>query len=121
MRNRDTRTDYTFAAGDEHAAVLDRKRRRRRLVGLVGLAVVGSAAAFGYRHFEPALKTYQPLAPLINPAPKTTRVYRWRDENGHWQVADSHPGESLGYEVEVLEYRGDVNVLPLPPQIRGPD
>ncbi len=121
MRNRDTRTDYTLAAGTEHAVTLDRKRRRRRLVGLVVLAVVGGAAILGYRHFEPALKTYQPLAPLVSPSPKTTRVYRWRDENGHWQVADSHPGKDFGYEVEVLEYRNNVNVLSLPPQIRGPD
>ncbi len=121
MRDRDTRTDYTFGAGDQRAAAPDRKRRRRRLVGLVVLAAVGGAAALGYRHFEPALKTYQPLAPLINPSPKTTRVYRWRDENGNWQVADSHPGENVVYEVEVLEYRNDVNVLPLPPQLKGKD
>ena len=121
MRNRDTRTDYTFGAGNERAAALRRKRRLRRLRGLVVLAAVGGASALGYRHFEPLLKSYQPLAPLVSPSPETTRVYRWRDEDGNWQVADKHPGESADYDVEVLEYRNDVNVLPLPPQLRGQD
>ena len=118
MRNRDTRTDYTFGPGNERAAALARKRRRRRLMGLAALAAVIGAAAFGYRHFEPVLKSYRPLAPLIDPAPKTTRVYRWRDENGDWQVADRHPGENVVRQVEVLEYRNDVNILPPPPQLR---
>ena len=86
---------------------------------LVVLATIGGAAAFSYRHFEPRLKTFGPLAPLVSPAPKTTRVYRWRDENGNWQVADRHPGKDVVYEI--LEYRNDVNVLPLPPELSNPD
>ena len=119
MRTRDTRTDYTFGPGDGRDAARDRKRRQRRLAGLVVFAVLCGAAAFGYRYFESELRAFQPLAPLVNPSSKTTRVYRWKDENGNWQVADRHPGEDVAYEV--LEYRNDVNVLPLPPELRDPD
>ncbi len=117
MRDRDTRTDYTFGPGNQRAAALARKRRRRRLLALVVLAAAGGTAALGYRHLQPVLRSYQPLAPLVGPSPRTTRVYRWRDENGDWQVADHRPGENAGYPVEVLEYRNDVNILP-PPQLR---
>ncbi len=115
MRDRDTRTDYTFGPGEGRTAAQDRKRRRR-LAALAVLTAIGAADAFGYRHVEPRFTTFQPLAPLVNPSSKTTRVYRWKDANGNWQVADRHPGEDVVYEV--LEYRNDVNVLPLPPELR---
>ncbi len=44
-----------------------------------------------------------------------TRVYKWRDPRGHWQITDDPPPQ--GVDFEVREYRADVNVLPLPPQL----
>ncbi len=119
MRERDTRTDYTFGSGKDTAAAQARKRRRQLVAGIVILVAIGGAARLGYRHIEPELRRFEPLAPLLNPASKTTRVYRWQDEDGNWQVADRNPGENVVYEV--LEYRNDVNVLPRPPQLREAD
>ncbi|MDH3901549.1 MAG: hypothetical protein OEU51_10935 [Gammaproteobacteria bacterium] len=48
---------------------------------------------------------------------KTTRVYKWRNTDGEWQITDHQPPN--GVEYERLEYREDVNVLPLPPQLGG--
>ena len=42
----------------------------------------------------------------FQPGSEITRVYKWRDADGHWQ------------EYEISEYRADVNVLPLPPQLQ---
>jgi hypothetical protein len=44
---------------------------------------------------------------------KTTRVYKWRNAAGEWQLTDQQP--AAGIEYERLDYREDVNVLPLPP------
>ena len=48
---------------------------------------------------------------------KTTRVYKWRNTDGEWQITDHLPPE--GVEYERLDYREDVNVLPVPPQLGG--
>jgi hypothetical protein len=48
---------------------------------------------------------------------KTTHVYKWRNADGEWQITDHLPPD--GVEYERLDYREDVNVLPLPPQLGG--
>ena len=48
---------------------------------------------------------------------QTTRVYKWRNARGEWQLTGQPPAEDIEYEK--LEYREDVNVLPLPPQLGG--
>jgi hypothetical protein len=48
---------------------------------------------------------------------KTTRVYKWRNADGEWQITDHLPPQ--GVEYERLDYREDVNVLPVPPQLGG--
>lgn len=48
---------------------------------------------------------------------KTTRVYKWRNADGEWQITDHLP--PAGTEYERLDYREDVNVLPVPPQLGG--
>ena len=45
---------------------------------------------------------------------KTTRIYKWRNADGEWQMTDLPPPE--GVEYERLDYREDINVLPAPPQ-----
>lgn len=42
--------------------------------------------------------------------PETTRLYKWQDEHGQWQVSDQPPAAGIDYET--LEYRHDVNVVP---------
>jgi hypothetical protein len=46
---------------------------------------------------------------------KTDRLYKWRDGKGEWQITDTPPAN--GTEYEQLNYRDDVNVLPVPPGI----
>jgi len=48
---------------------------------------------------------------------KTTRVYKWQNARGEWQITDHLPPEGIKYER--LDYREDVNVLPVPPQLGG--
>jgi hypothetical protein len=48
---------------------------------------------------------------------KTTHVYKWQNSRGEWQLTDQLPPEVVEYEI--LDYREDVNVLPLPPQLGG--
>lgn len=48
---------------------------------------------------------------------QTTRVYKWRNARGEWQLTGQPPPEPIEYEK--LEYREDVNVLPLPAQLGG--
>jgi hypothetical protein len=48
---------------------------------------------------------------------KTTYVYKWRNAKGEWQLTDQPP--PAGVEYERLDYREDLNVLPLPPQLGG--
>ena len=48
---------------------------------------------------------------------KTAHVYKWQNDKGEWQLTDQLPPEGVDYET--LDYREDVNVLPLPPQLGG--
>ena len=48
---------------------------------------------------------------------KTTRVYKWRNTDGEWQLTDHPP--PAGVEYEHLDYHEDLNVLPIPPQLAG--
>ncbi|MEA2093986.1 MAG: hypothetical protein U9P11_05410 [Pseudomonadota bacterium] len=48
---------------------------------------------------------------------QTTRVYKWRNARGEWQLTGQPPAPDIEYEK--LEYREDVNVLPLPHQLGG--
>jgi hypothetical protein len=49
-------------------------------------------------------------------AKKTTRLYKWRDTAGHWQITDQPPPRGTAYET--FKYREDVNVLPRPPGLK---
>lgn len=48
-----------------------------------------------------------------------TQLYKWRDADGSWQVTDRPPPGDVPYET--LEYRHDVNILPLPPELQKKD
>jgi hypothetical protein len=51
---------------------------------------------------------------LVTPV-ATSRVYKWRNDKGEWQLTDTLPPEGVRYET--LEHRTDENVLPRPPQL----
>jgi len=51
---------------------------------------------------------------LVTPV-ATSRVYKWRNARGEWQLTDTLP--PAGVEYETLEHRSDENILPRPPQL----
>ncbi len=51
-----------------------------------------------------------PLAPDAS----VTTVYKWRDEQGNWQITDTPPSSGIDYER--LQYQSDTNVMPLVPE-----
>jgi hypothetical protein len=53
-------------------------------------------------------------AGLVTPV-ATSRIYKWRNAKGEWQLTDKLPPE--GFVFETLEHRSDENVLPRPPQL----
>ena len=46
----------------------------------------------------------------------STILYKWQNEQGVWQYTQSLPPEGVPYEK--VEARSDVNVLPLPEQLK---
>jgi hypothetical protein len=51
---------------------------------------------------------------IVTPV-STSRVYKWRNTKGEWQLTDNLP--SAGTSYETLEHRSDENILPRPPQL----
>ncbi len=52
----------------------------------------------------------------LQPPPSTTTLYKWQDSNGEWVVSDTPPAEGIPYQE--MKYRSDVNVLPLPEELK---
>lgn len=50
---------------------------------------------------------------VLAPAAGVTTVYKWRDEQGNWQITDEPPAGGVDYER--LQYASDTNVMPLVP------
>ena len=74
------------------------------------LVILVAAAAGGYLYLHPEVT--RPLlqgTPMELP-PAETKLYKWRDATGQWQVSDTPPGGGIKYEV--LHYRSDANVVP---------
>jgi hypothetical protein len=81
---------------------------------ILALVILIAAAAGGYLYLHP--EVIRPLlqgTPLALP-PAETKLYKWRDATGQWQVSDTPPGAGVKYEI--LQYRSDVNVVPALPE-----
>lgn len=50
---------------------------------------------------------------------KSTTLYKWRNAQGVWQYTQNPPAEGVAYEK--VETRSDVNVLPLPDELKQRD
>ncbi|HXH03024.1 MAG TPA: DUF4124 domain-containing protein [Candidatus Competibacteraceae bacterium] len=88
------------------------------LVALVILLALAGLAAYWYLtpdQAPAALRQMLRQTPL--PQPGSTTVYRWRDEQGRWQISDRPPQGRL---YEVLTYRHDANVVPAQAKPAGP-
>jgi hypothetical protein len=49
----------------------------------------------------------------------STTLYKWRNAQGVWQYTQDPPSDGVAYEK--VETRSDVNVLPLPDQLKSGD
>ena len=89
---------------------------RLLLVLVLLLLVAGGVAYFKPEYRDRILQLSSDLG-LSRITPKqTTRLFKWRDAAGNWQITDQLPPPGIDYEK--LEYREDVNVLPRPPGLQ---
>ncbi len=84
-----------------------------RLV-LVLLLLLAAAGTYLYFYPETGERLLQGLRET-GLADDTVRVYKWRNEQGEWQLTDTPPPP--GIEYETTDYDADRNVLPVPPGI----
>ncbi len=76
---------------------------------IIILLIVLSGAG-GYLYLNPDVWQPWVKGTPLEPAPTTTRLYKWQDENGQWQITDRPPTDGTSYEN--LEYRSDTNIVP---------
>lgn len=55
----------------------------------------------------------------LNDKPPSSAAYKWRDRAGVWQYSSEPPPPGTPYEK--VEVRHDVNVLPVPEQLKPKD
>ena len=85
------------------------------LVLLLVLLLAATAFIYRYPEYAPEWLKESPLAPQA----ESTVLYQWRDKQGNWMATDEAPPEGIPYETQ--EYRHDVNILPLPQELRDKD
>lgn len=79
------------------------------IVMLLVIVVIG-----GWFYIDPdTRRQWLAATPLVSPAAVTT-VYKWRDDQGNWQITDTPPPGDIDYET--LTYYSDTNVMPLVPK-----
>ena len=79
------------------------------------LVILAAGAGFWFYTHPESAGTLKARLPLAAPHLKTDRLYKWRNDRNEWQVTDTPPPAGTAYEI--LDYREDVNVLPVPPQL----
>ena len=84
---------------------------------LLGLLIVLLVLGAGYLYLQPdAARELRNKLPSAGLSQKPDRLYKWRNPAGAWQITDTPPPPGVDYQR--LEYRGDENVLPVPPGIQ---
>ena len=83
---------------------------------LVWLLLILALAAAALLYFSPeTARQLRQLLPHTEFTKTTDRLYQWKNDQGEWQITDTPPPDGIGYER--LDYRNDLNVLPVPPGI----
>ena len=81
---------------------------------LLLLAIAG--AAFFYLNPE-LRREVESLLQSSGLKPASTMFYKWQDADGQWQYSQDPPPE--GTPFERVEARSDVNIMPLPDELKG--
>jgi hypothetical protein len=79
---------------------------------LLALLLAGGAFLYLNPEYRSQLAAY--TSSIVTPV-ATSRVYKWRNTKGEWQLTDTLPPEGVVFET--LEHRSDENVLPRPLQL----
>ena len=82
--------------------------------GWLLLALLVAGGIFLYLNPDYRSRLLSSTSEMITPV-ATSRIYKWRNARGDWQLTDTLPPEGISYEI--LEHRSDENVLPRPPQL----
>jgi hypothetical protein len=85
--------------------------RKISVLALLLAFVVGIGLLF----YPEKLKEWSKGTPL-EPPPATTTLYKWQNSKGEWVVTDDPPAGDIPYQE--MKYRSDVNVLPLPDELK---
>lgn len=77
-------------------------------------ALVAIAGLAGYGYFYPEqlpgwARAHLPISATKPEPAASTTLYKWRDAQGHWQIADTPPTEGAYEKVDI---RHDTNVMP---------
>ena len=79
-------------------------------------ALVLILAAGGFWYWKPDTAQQILDRSSLSVGPSAARVYKWRDAQGGWHITSEAPPS--GVEYEIREYRSDLNILPVPPQLK---
>jgi len=82
--------------------------------GWLLLVLLLAGGTFLYLNPEYRNRLQNSTSGMVKPV-STSRIYKWRNDKGEWQLTDTLPPEGVAYET--LEHRSDENVLPRPPQL----
>ncbi|MGD2138249.1 MAG: hypothetical protein PVJ66_09690 [Gammaproteobacteria bacterium] len=83
-------------------------------IGWLLLALLLAGGIFLYLNPEYRSRLLSSTSDMVSPV-STSRIYKWRNDRGEWQLTDTSPPEGVTFEI--LEHRSDENVLPRPPQL----
>jgi hypothetical protein len=83
-------------------------------LGWLLLTLLLAGGTFLYLNPEYRSQFANSASGIVTPV-STSRVYKWRNEKGEWQLTDRLPPDGVAYEI--LEHRSDENILPRPPQL----
>ena len=72
---------------------------------LLVAAVIG-----GYLFFHPEVWQEWVKGTPLEPPPKVTTTYKWRDANGQWQISDRPPQGDIPYET--MNISSGTNIMP---------
>ena len=85
----------------------------KSLISIIFLLVAATAVLYFF--YPQELREWTEGTPLAPPSPSTT-LFKWKDSDGNLVVTNKPPAKGIPYET--VEYRHDVNLMPLPEKLR---